>query len=183
MPTHDPNKTLEHVPNTPHTQPSDPPHALTPSEGIDPDIDLHVARERDELLHTVKILGVIALGGMIGAAGRYLLSAAWPTPTDGFPWATFTINISGCFALGTLMAFIDGRQQIHLLTRPFFSTGIISGYTTFSTYILDANTLLQHHHPLLGLSYLWTSVVVGLAAVLVGQTVIARIDNAPAAPA
>lgn len=83
---------------------ADPLRELVLAEGIDSDIDLRIADERAEAVHIIRILSTIALGGMIGAACRYLLSGAWPTANGGFAWATFAINTSGCFALGLLRA-------------------------------------------------------------------------------
>ena len=167
MPTHDHDKTLDRAP-TP--APTDIGREVVLAEGIDPDIDLRVSDERIEAVHTARILAVIAIGGMIGAAGRYLLSNAWPTANGGFPWATFAINVSGCFALSILIGFIAGRERLNPLLRPLVGTGIIGGYTTFSTYAVETNTLLQHHRPLLGLTYLCGSGVAGLAAAVCGHT-------------
>ena len=148
----------------------DSPLDVVLAEGIDSDIDLRIADERAEGVHISRILFAIAVGGMIGAACRYLLSDAWPTANGGFPWATFTINTSGCFALGLLMGAIAGRERPHPLIRPLIGVGVIGGYTTFSTYVVETNTLLEHHHPILGLTYLWGSVVAGLASALCGHT-------------
>lgn len=132
-------------------------------EEIDPDVDLHVAQERAEFRNKVRILAVLAVGGMIGASGRYLIGVAWPTPTGGFPWSTFTINVTGCVALGTLMAILGIQERPHPLARPFFGTGIIGGYTTFSTYVVETNNLFLHQHPAVGLAYLSASITVGVA--------------------
>jgi len=124
-----------------------------------------------ELRDTLRIVGVVALGGMLGSGARYGIGEAWPTGADGFPWSTFVINLSGCFALGVLMAYVVGREGLHPLTRPFLGTGLIGGYTTFSTYAVEANDLILARHPALGLGYLALSILLGLAAVLVGRNV------------
>ena len=53
-----------------------------------------------------KVIGVVALGGAVGACARYGLSVAFPDPTDGsgFPWTVFAINVVGCTLLATLPA-------------------------------------------------------------------------------
>ena len=137
-------------------------------EEIDPDVDLHVAQERAEFRNKARILLVLAVGGMIGASGRYLIGLAWPTPAGGFPWSTFTINITGCIALGVLMAILGIQERPHPLARPFFGTGIIGGYTTFSTYVVETNTLFLHQHRTVGLLYLSVSITVGVALAFAG---------------
>ncbi|TQL66378.1 camphor resistance protein CrcB [Nocardioides albertanoniae] len=140
-------------------------------QGIDPDVDLRVPDEREELRHTIRAAGVVAVGGMLGAAGRFAIGEAWPVPTGGVPWSTLVINLSGCFALGILMAYVADRESLHPLVRPFLGTGVIGGYTTFSTFAVEANLLLLERHPALGLAYLAVSVLLGVVAVLAGRAV------------
>lgn len=149
----------------------DPGDAFPLQWGIDPDVDLRVPDEREELRHTITIVGAVAVGGMLGATARYAIGQGWPTPAGGFPWSTFVINLTGCFALGVLMSYVTDREGLHPLTRPFLGTGIIGGYTTFSTYAVETNDLLLTRHPALGLGYLALSVLLGLAAVLAGRAV------------
>lgn len=142
---------------------------------IDSDVDLRVPDERDELRRAVPLLGGIALGGMLGAIGRFAVSEAWATPISAFPWAMFTINVTGCFALGTLMAYVVARpERIHPHVRPLLGTGLIGGYTSFSTYAVDVHHLLIARHPGLALAYLAASVIVGLAAVALGRATATR---------
>lgn len=120
---------------------------------------------------TVRILGAVAVGGVIGALARHGLSTAWPAEAGGFPWATFVVNVSGCFALGALMAWVldrKGRGEAHPLLQPFLGTGVLGGYTTFSAYAVEADGLLRDGHSLMALGYLAGSVVVGLVAAWVG---------------
>ena len=53
-----------------------------------------------------KVIGVVALGGAVGACARYGLSVAFPDPTDGsgFPWTVFAINVVGCTLLAVALA-------------------------------------------------------------------------------
>lgn len=120
---------------------------------------------------TVRILAAVAAGGVIGAWARHGLSTAWPAAAGGFPWATFVVNVSGCFALGALMAWVLGRRgggETHPLLQPFLGTGVLGGYTTFSAYAVEADGLLRDGHDLMALGYLAGSVVVGLVAAWVG---------------
>ncbi|MGW4243848.1 FluC/FEX family fluoride channel, partial [Nocardia sp. NPDC004722] len=59
-------------------------------EPVDPDVDIHQPRQRQELSRSHGgILVVISVGGAVGALARYGLAQLWPTPSGGFPWATF----------------------------------------------------------------------------------------------
>lgn len=143
----------------PRTDPS-------PREPVDPDIDLRASRRsrRSDLV----VVGVVALGGMIGAAARYLIGELWPVPAGGFPWATFTINITGCALIGVLMVLITDVWLRQRLLRPFLGTGVLGGYTTFSTYAVDIQHLMTTGHPSTALVYLAGTVAGALVAVWAG---------------
>lgn len=174
MPKHDPDEILDRTSSTTGTPPADQPGW---AEDIDPDTDLRAHHEHTESQHSLHVLAATAIGGMIGAASRYVVSQIWPTHTGSFPWSTFAINVSGCFVLGVLMAYIGSRESTHPLLRPFLATGIVSGYTTFSTYVLETDSLLQHHQPLLGLTYMSTSVIAGVTSALAGHTLTDRLGR------
>jgi len=118
--------------------------------------------------HVPDVALTIALGGALGALARYGLSAAWPSPLGGFPWATFAINVFGCFLIGALMAVLTAAGRPHRLARPFFGVGILGGFTTFSTYTVQVNVLLDGHHPQLALVYLFGTLAAALLAVQLG---------------
>ena len=86
-------------------------------------------------------LAAIAAGGGLGSVARYLLSQAFPAG-PGFPWAIFTVNVSGCFLLGLLMIYLLEVWPPRRYLRPFLAVGLIGGYTTFSTYAAAVMTLL-----------------------------------------
>jgi CrcB protein len=119
------------------------------------------------------VLAAIAVGGAIGACARYGATVVWATSLRGFPWTTFTINVTGCAVMGVLMVLITERRPVHRLVRPFAGTGIIGGYTTFSTYTVDLQRLLTHGEAALALLYLIATVLAALAALWAG-TVLAR---------
>jgi fluoride exporter len=83
-------------------------------------------------------LGAIAAGGVAGPLARYALGAAFPPPPDGFPWATFGVNVGGCLLIGVLMAVVTGSARVHPLVRPFLGVGVLGGFTTFSSSVVDA---------------------------------------------
>jgi CrcB protein len=116
------------------------------------------------------VLGVVSAGGALGALARYGLSVAWPHRPGTFPWATLVTNVTGCLLIGVLMVLVAEVWAAHRLLRPFLGTGILGGYTTFSTYTVDVRRLFAAGAPVTGLVYLLVTVVAALAAVYVGIT-------------
>ncbi|HEY8472668.1 MAG TPA: CrcB family protein [Natronosporangium sp.] len=110
--------------------------------------------------------GAVALGGVLGAAARYGVGLAWPAPPDSFPWATFTVNVTGCALIGVLMGVLE-LIDAHPLIRPFAGTGILGGYTTFSSYAIDIERLVAAGAPRTGLLYLVATPLAAIAAVWV----------------
>jgi CrcB protein len=114
-------------------------------------------------------VAAVAAGGAIGSVLRFLigtLSLQWLGP--GFPWGTFAINVSGSFAIGLVLQLAETRIGLSPYVRLFVATGVLGGYTTFSTfayetYLLSRDALSAH-----SLWYGFGSVVAGVAAVLLG---------------
>jgi fluoride exporter len=115
------------------------------------------------------VLGAISAGGMLGALARYGLSSALEHRPGAFPWATFLINVSGCLLIGVLMVLITDVWSAHRLLRPFLGTGVLGGYTTFSTYTVDAQRLMAAGHARTALAYLAATLVAALLAVYAGS--------------
>lgn len=111
---------------------------------------------------------VVALGGALGALARWALETAWPAPPGGVPWATFVVNVSGCLLIGLLMAVLLELTAPHRWLRPFLGVGVLGGYTTFSTYAVEAVRLLALGRPALAAAYAVGTVVAALAAVVLG---------------
>jgi CrcB protein len=120
------------------------------------------------------VLAVVAAGGALGAAARYGLATAWPTPPAGLPWATLITNLVGCALLGALMQVISTRIAAHRLVRPFLGTGVLGGFTTFSTYAVETRGLLADGRPALAVGYAVGTLIGALAAVRLGSWVMAR---------
>ncbi|HEY9522657.1 MAG TPA: fluoride efflux transporter CrcB [Thermopolyspora sp.] len=114
------------------------------------------------------VLAVIALGGGLGSAARYLAGLAIPAVSDGFPWATFLINVLGCLALGFLMVFVLEVWPPRRYVRPFLAVGVLGGFTTFSTYTAEVLDRLDDGLWALADSYAVDSLLAGLAAVWCG---------------
>ncbi|WP_329000340.1 fluoride efflux transporter CrcB [Kribbella sp. NBC_00709] len=135
-----------------------------PKGPVDSDVDLRIdgrqRRTRDSVLLTV-----IAVGGAIGATARYLVGLAWPTAPDGFPVSTLLINVVGCGLIGILMVLVTDVLTQQRLVRPFLGTGVLGGFTTFSTYAVDIHQLVTSRHAGTALVYLVATVVGALLAV------------------
>ncbi|WP_371097023.1 fluoride efflux transporter CrcB [Streptomyces sanglieri] len=111
------------------------------------------------------VVAVVALGGAIGATARYGAALLWPTAPGGFPWTTLVVNAVGCAVIGVLMVVISEAWTAHRLVRPFFGTGVLGGFTTFSTYAVDIQHLLDGGRVRAGLVYLGLTLLAALAAV------------------
>ncbi|MBG0857778.1 fluoride efflux transporter CrcB [Streptomyces spinoverrucosus] len=112
------------------------------------------------------VLVAVAVGGGIGAAARYAAALWWPAHPGGFPWATFWVNVVGCAVMGAFMVIVtEVWSGAHPLLRPFFGTGVLGGFTTFSTYALDIHNLVGSGHPRTALAYLAATVAAALTAV------------------
>jgi fluoride exporter len=148
---------------------ADVPHDPEPASGIDPDVDMRVPAQRRELAgHPLDVLGAIAVGGVIGAEARYGIGLAWPHAPSGWPSATLLINLSGCLLIGVLMVVITEFVEPHRLARPFLGVGILGGYTTFSTYTVDAISLADGARPGLAAAYLVLTPVLAVLACALG---------------
>ncbi|MFD7860764.1 fluoride efflux transporter CrcB [Streptomyces sp. NPDC059783] len=111
------------------------------------------------------VVAVVALGGAVGACARYGASLLWPTPAGGFPWTTLVVNATGCAVIGVFMVVISEAWPVHRLVRPFFGTGVLGGFTTFSTYAVDIERLVDGGRARTGLAYLALTLCAALAAV------------------
>jgi CrcB protein len=119
------------------------------------------------------IVGV-ALGGAIGATARWGLDRFIEARSEAlFPWATFTINITGCFLIGVVVESLVDRHHLPAWIRIGLVVGVLGGYTTFSTFAQEGFALFESRDVAVGLAYTAGSVVVGILAVWSG-TVLGR---------
>ncbi|GAB1510730.1 fluoride efflux transporter CrcB [Actinophytocola sp. KF-1] len=140
---------------------------MTRTEPIDPDVDLRVPAHRRELVRGhLPVLGVISLGGGLGALARYGLATALPAAPGHVPWATFLTNVSGCFLIGVLMVLVTEVWTAHRLVRPFLGVGFLGGFTTFSTYAVEIHGLLRPGSVGVAFAYLVGTLASALLAVL-----------------
>lgn len=114
------------------------------------------------------LLVVIGVGGALGSLARWGVGELVPWSGQTFPWATFIENVSGGFLLGVLMVFVVEVWPPRRYLRPFLGVGLLGGYTTFSTYMLESRHLLAQDQVVTAFAYLGGSLLAGLSAVWLG---------------
>jgi len=115
----------------------------------------------------------IGLGAALGANLRYLAGRAIAEWLGvGFPWGTLTINVTGSFLIGVIATLLGERLDVGPEWRLFLVVGVLGGYTTFSTFSLDAINLFSSgggaDRWLAGIAYILASILLGLAACILG---------------
>lgn len=109
----------------------------------------------------------IALGGAIGAMARYAISLI--PVKGGFPVLTLITNIAGAVLIGFIVGIANLREDISPNTVLFWKTGVCGGFTTFSTFSLEALTMLERGAYLPGALYIALSVICCISGVLCGR--------------
>ena len=160
----------------PDEQPMDNTRAAA-LEPVDPDIDLRRTRPDRHRRDEATMLATIAAGGATGAAARYLIGQGWPTPAGAFPASTLAINVLGCALIGVLMVLMTEVWSRQRLLRPFLGTGVLGGFTTFSTYTVDIQRLVAIGHVNIALFYLVLTPIGAVLAVWVSATATRRLVN------
>lgn len=105
------------------------------------------------------VLASVALGGALGALTRHGLDTLWPPAVSGVSWTILAINVTGGLFIGLLMEFLAHRLPRSHLVRPFWGTGFLGGYTTFSAYAMGVVTALERGAPQVALAYLALTLV------------------------
>ena len=109
-----------------------------------------------------------AAGGVLGALARWGVGEALPSRAGSWPWATLAVNLTGCLLLGLLAAALFARHPASPWLRPFLGTGVLGGYTTFSTFAVDAVQLADAGRAGAAAGYVVASVVGGVLAAAAG---------------
>jgi CrcB protein len=112
---------------------------------------------------------LVALGGALGASARFIVGG-WLTDRwgVGFPWHTFAINVGGAFLLGVLMSLSLERGVVGPSWRLFLGTGILGGFTTFTTLSYESLTLMAAGSMARGCVNMFGSGAAGLVAAWLG---------------
>jgi CrcB protein len=109
-----------------------------------------------------------ALGGALGALGRWGVDQAVPRSSGDWPWATLAVNLTGCLLIGVLIAVLAARRPDDEHLRTFLGAGALGGFTTFSAFAVEVADLLRAGTPVVAAAYVVVSVLGGLLAVAVG---------------
>lgn len=119
---------------------------------------------------TFNVWLAVASGGAVGALARHgagRLALHWFGP--GFPWGTFFVNVFGSFLMGALIVWLSLREPVSPALRAFLSVGLLGAFTTFSTFSLDAVTLIREKAALEAGVYVAGSVGLAVAGLLAGM--------------
>lgn len=139
------------------------------ADDIDPEVEA-VDRGRLEW----DVIAAVAVGGVLGAEARYGLGVLAPHSPHQFPWTTLAVNVVGCLLIGVLMGVLSRRPRPPRLARPFLGTGILGGFTTFSTFSVDVDTLAHAGRWGVAVAYLLATAVLCFAAVAIAVQATAR---------
>lgn len=113
---------------------------------------------------------MVGLGGLTGSLARYLVYL-WLGSKNAatFPWATLTVNMAGCLAIGFLSGLVERNipqsKELYLLG----SVGFLGAFTTFSAFGLETLNLLRHQQTILALINVLASLVFGILLVYLGR--------------
>jgi len=107
----------------------------------------------------------VGAGGLLGTILRYLAGLLPVQRDGGFPFMTLAINVTGAFLIGLITALATQGAGIRPRALLFCRVGVCGGFTTFSTFALEAHSLLRGGKPLIGAAYAALSVALCIAAV------------------
>jgi CrcB protein len=120
----------------------------------------------------MKLLFYIGAGSFLGGIARFGLSKFVQELSGGrFPYGTLSVNILGSFFIGVMFALAEHRTM-HTELRLFLTTGLLGGFTTFSTFSYEALGLLRSGEWLTAMVYLLGSTVAGVLAAFGGYQLI-----------
>jgi CrcB protein len=114
------------------------------------------------------VLPAIAVGGACGALARHALTTWLPQGPDEIGWTVVAVNVAGCLLLGVLAGRVETVPDVHPLLRPFLGVGVLGGFTTFSTFALDAHRLADAGAAGASLTYVGATVAGCLLASALG---------------
>lgn len=124
----------------------------------------------------IQYILAVAAGGALGAVVRYIVAigSGRAFGTD-FPWGTLIINVTGSFLIGAFAALFATRWNLPQAARIFLTVGICGGYTTFSTFSLDAWYLIERGQTWASATYMIASVVLSVGALIAAMQLVRAI--------
>ena len=117
---------------------------------------------------------VVALGGGIGACLRYLIGLIPLKEPFVFPVKTLVINLLGCFVIGLVASLAVKNSSLSPKLVLFVKTGLCGGFTTFSTFALETETLIKTGQSGLAVLDVALSVVAGVGLAFAGQVIVGK---------
>lgn len=126
--------------------------------------------DRSRRRELIPVVAAVSAGGALGAGARYATTLSWPTAQAAFPATVFAVNVLGCALIGILMVSVVQLWPHRRLLRPFLGTGVLGGFTTFSTYAVDVQQLATAGQVGTAVAYLlFTPILAVLAATLTAR--------------
>lgn len=117
----------------------------------------------------MKTVLLVFLGGGLGSLARYSIGKWVGTlHTHYFPFGTLVANILACFMLGILVGVADQKQFFSPATKLFWTVGFCGGFSTFSTFSIETISLFQTGYTGASLLYIGLSLILCVAATLIG---------------
>ncbi|MCB9890083.1 MAG: fluoride efflux transporter CrcB [Planctomycetes bacterium] len=114
----------------------------------------------------------VAIGGSLGATARYLaMELLRRRLGSSYPFGTLFVNVAGCFVLGLVLGYASARGIGVIERHMLLVVGFLGSFTTFSTFIADADALVQRDNTMTMLLYLATSIVLGFGAFLLARSI------------
>ena len=114
----------------------------------------------------------VGAGGAVGAMCRYAISLLPVLQRGPFPLATFLTNLVGAVLIGLVVGASQRWAQLSPTLLLFLRVGVCGGFTTFSTFSLEAVSLLEQHKTGMGITYILSSVLLCLLGVLLGKAML-----------
>jgi len=114
------------------------------------------------------VVAAVAMGGAIGSVARYFVAQVQSPAWTGFPYGIFLVNISGGFIMGVLTELMALKFSVSPELRAFLTTGVMGGYTTFSTFSLESALLIQRGQIVSAGGYVVGSAVLSIVALFCG---------------
>lgn len=124
----------------------------------------------------MNMLLAVGLGGSIGAILRVLLMRLLPVEVcHQFPIQILVVNIVGCFAMGGLTEFMSSYWLVSPTMRAFLTTGVLGGFTTFSSFSLEYALLTEKSLYISALLYAFLTFSLTISAFFIGAKIVSRI--------
>jgi len=125
----------------------------------------------------LQFIMAVALGGAIGSVSRYLVGIGSGKLFGAeFPWGTLIINVTGSFLIGAFVGLFATRWDLSQAMRIFLTVGICGGYTTFSTFSLDAYYLIERGQTWASFAYMVASVALSIGALILALRLVRAVS-------